>query len=174
MMKKQIRLLSMLAIGGLIMAQLIGCDKAADSAKSAAETAEKAASEAAGEAGKAAEKMGDAAKAAAGSAGEALSKLGEQAMGFLDPLKAEFGKLEGLVSEPSKLKEAAEGLIKKLDTDMSGFKLPQAITDALGAAKEKLIALRDYITDEADPAELKKKVEGVMESVKSALGMDKG
>ncbi len=125
------------------------------------------------EAGEAAKKMGDAAKSAAESSGEALSKLGEKAMGLLNPLKEEFGKLEGLVSEPTKLKEAAGDLVKKLDQDMSGFKLPQVVTDALNAAKEKLIALRDYITDEADPAELEAKVKGVMESVKSAFSMGK-
>ncbi len=156
------------------MAQLVGCDnKATDSVKGAVDKAEKAADDAAGEAGEAAKKMGDVAKEAAESSGEALSKLGEKAMGFLDPLKAEFGKLEGLVSEPAKLKEAASNLIGKLDADMSGMKLPKSVTDALTAAKEKLVALRDYITDEADPAELKTKVEGVMESVKSALGMGK-
>jgi hypothetical protein len=173
-MKKQIHFLSLLAIGGLIMAQLVGCEKAGDSVKGAVDKAEKAAGKATDEAGDMAKKMGDAAMDAAEKSGAALSNLGEKAMGFLEPLKGEFAKLEGLVSEPSKLKETASDLIKKLDTDMSGFKLPQAVTDALAMAKEKLIALRDYITDDADPAELKKKVEGVMESVKTALGMSKG
>lgn len=172
-MKKCLRFLSLLAIGGLIMTQLVGCEQAGDSVKDAADKAEKAAGDAADKAGDAAEKMADAAKKAAESSGEAISKLGEKAMGFLGPLKTDFGKLGDLVSEPSKLKEAADNLIKKLDTDMSGFKLPQSVTDGLSAVKEKLIALRDYISDEADKAEIKKKLDAVMESVHSALGMGK-
>jgi hypothetical protein len=173
-MNKQLRFFSLLTVLGLTMTLSVGCgDKAAESIKSTAGKMEKAAGDAAGEADKAAKKMGDAAKAAVESSGEAMSKLGEKAMGFLNPLKEEFGKLEGLVSEPTKLKQAASDLIAKLDSDMSGFNLPKPIADALKAAKEKLVALRDYITDEADSAELKDKVNGIMESVKSALGMDK-
>ncbi len=174
-MNKQLQFFSLLAIGGLTMTLMIGCgDKGTDSIKGAVGKAEKAAGDAAGEADKAAKKMGEAAKTAVESSGEAISKLGEKAMGFLDPLKEEFGKLEGLVSEPTKLKQAASDLIAKLDQDMGGFNLPKPIADALNAAKEKLVALRDYITDEADPAQLEEKVKGVMESVKSALGMGKG
>ena len=96
MMKMRIQFLSLLAIGGLMMAQLVGCEKAAETAKDAADKAENVAGEAAGEVGDMAKKAGDAAKDVAESSGEALSNLGEKAMGFLDPLKAEFGKLGGL------------------------------------------------------------------------------
>ncbi|MCO8120120.1 hypothetical protein NHH03_00100 [Stieleria sp. TO1_6] len=166
-MKTKFRFFGLVVATSVAFGSLAGCgEKATESVDSAVHDAGEAASAAAAS-------TTEAAKEAAANAGDALNKLGEDAKAFMSPLKDEFAALKGMVDEPEKLKQSADDLIQKIETNLSKLKLPESVTNTLNAAKEKLIELRDYISDEAEKAQIEEKVQAVTDTVKDGLGMKK-
>ncbi|MDG2224305.1 MAG: hypothetical protein P8L85_23185 [Rubripirellula sp.] len=104
--------------------------------------------------------------------GEAIvSGLGEAAMSSLAPLKEKFGGLDALKDKPAELKAAVVELIQSIEAKADGVTLPEGAATALETLKEKLVALRDYLGGEVDQAKIDEQLKGIMDSVKSSLGM---
>ena len=102
---------------------------------------------------------------------ELAEELGEKALAYLAPLKKKFGNLDGLKDKPAELKEAVADLIKSIEEKAEGVELPETFSNALAAAKDKLVALKEYLEGEVEQAKVEEHIQDVMESVKSGLGM---
>ena len=116
---------------------------------------------------KAVEKGEEAAK----DAGDKAKELGEKAMAYITPLKEKFGDLESLKEKPEELKTAVSELITSLEEKTENLELPEAVSNSLAAAKEKLIALRDYLGGEIDQAKIDEHLKEIGDAMKGALGM---
>lgn len=122
--------------------------------------------------------VGDAVKEGKDAAGDVVqegkqmaSELGEKAMAYVTPLKEKFGDLESLKEKPEELKTAVTALIQSIEEKTEDIKLPESVSTALATAKEKLVALKDYLEGEAEPAKIEEHLKDIMESVKSGLGI---
>ncbi len=102
---------------------------------------------------------------------EMASELGENATAFLTPLKEKFGNLESLKETPEKLKTAVTELITSIEQKADGINLPEAMRQTLASVKEKLVALKNYLEGEYEQAGIDEKVNDIVSSVKSGLGM---
>jgi hypothetical protein len=146
----------------LILFLCVGCDKQA-----ATEQLEKVEQSA----GETADAISDNVSDAVEKGGDIAGELGEKAMAYLTPLKEKFGDLETLKESPEKLKVAVSDLIEKIEGKAEGITLPESVSNALAAVKEKLIALRDDLGADIEQAKIDEHLKGIMDSVKSALGM---
>ncbi len=102
---------------------------------------------------------------------EVAGELAEQAAGFLAPIKEKVQSLDKLKETPAELKTAVVDLIDSIEAKSEEIKLPEPIANALAAVKDKMIALRDYLEGEADPAKIKQYVDEIKEMVGSKLGL---
>ena len=102
---------------------------------------------------------------------EMASQLGEAAMAYLGPLKDKFGNLESLKESPEELKKAVTELIQSIEEKAEGLELPEAISNTLATAKEKLVALKEYLEGEVEQAKIDEHIKSIMDSIKSGLGM---
>ena len=134
------------------------------------------------EAGKQLDKVEQSARGAASAVSEevsdavkegekAVSELGEKAVAHLGVLKEKFGKLDSLKESPAELKTAVADLIQSIEAKAEGIQLPEKLETAMAAIKEKLVALQQYLAAESDPSKIKEHVQGILDSVKSELGM---
>ena len=139
-----------------------GCSKkeAAESVKKAEESAQKAAESVAAGTGEAVKK-----------GAEMASELSEAAMAYLSPLKEKFGSLDALKESPKELKKAVTELIQAIEDKTEDIELPEVVSKTLAAAKEKLVALKDYLEGEVEQAKIDEHIKGIMDSIKSGLGM---
>jgi hypothetical protein len=146
----------------LVTLLVSGCtpEEAADAVKDAGKSAEQAA----GEVAEGATEMMEKGKKMAG-------ELGEQAMGFLNPLKEKFGELDGLKDSPEQLKTTVSQLIETIESKADSIQLPGSMNTVLAGLKDKLVALKQYLEGEYDQAQIGEKVNEIMASVKSGLGM---
>lgn len=162
MLRKNVWNGCMAVIACCLMLVLGGCNQqqATDSLKKAEESAEAA--------GKALSKeAGDLAKK-----GEALAdQLGAEATAFLNPLKEQFAGLEKLKGSPSELSAAVSKAIESIEQKAENLKLPEPIEKGIGVIKEKLVALRDYLAGEVEPAKVEEHLKAILDSVKSGLGV---
>lgn len=162
----------------------IGCSKqeASTAFKNAEESARDAAETVAADVGDAAkegqEMAGDALEGGKQAASDAVKKgadlasdLGEKAMAFVAPLKEKVGNLDNLKEKPEELKVAVEDLIQSMEQKAEGMELPESVSNALATIKEKLVALKDYLEGEVEQAQVNERVQDIMDSVKSGLGM---
>ena len=151
---------------GLICVALLvftnGCDK--QDAKDAIDTAEQTASDAADSVKEGAQDVVDEGKEIAGN-------LSESVTAFLTPLKEKMGGLEDLKSKPEELKTAVSEMITSIEEKSSSLEMPEAISTALETIKEKLVGLKDYLEGEYDQSGIDTKVDDLMSSIKSGLGM---
>lgn len=149
--------------------------EAEEAAEQAAETVgedlEKGMEKAKEGAAKVAEEAKEGAAKAAEEVKEVATELGEKAMAYLGPLKEKFGNLDSLKEKPEELKKAVSGLIEDLDKRAKDLQLPEKIGEALNAAREKLVALRDYLEGEVEQAKIDEHVKEIWETVKAHLGM---
>ena len=102
---------------------------------------------------------------------EKAKELGEKAMGYLAPLKEKFGSLEALKDKPEELKAAVSELIQSIEAKTEEIELPEAVSNALTAGKEKLVELKTYLEGEVDQAKIEEHLQGVMSAVKGKFGM---
>lgn len=146
-----------------------GCDsqKASDAMKEVGSSAENVA----GEAGGMMEKGKEMAGKAAADGEKMASELGAKAMAMLAPLKEKLGSLDSLKETPEKLKVAVTELIASIEEKAGSIELPEAMSNALETVKEKLVALKDYLGGEYEQSGINTKVDDILGSVKSGLGM---
>ena len=139
-----------------------GCSKeeAADSLKQAEEGAEGAA-----------ETIAEDTKEVIKEGEELAEELGDKAIAYLTPMKEKFGNLESLKDKPAELKEAVAELITSIEEKAEDIELPEALSKSLTTVKDKLVALKDYLEGEAEQAKIEEHINGIMETVKSGLGM---
>ena len=162
----------------------LGCDQ--DAANEAMQEVETSAGDAAGAltddakaamekgkemAGEAAAKGKEMAGDAAAKGKEMASELGENAMAFLTPLKEKFGNLESLKDTPEKLKTAVSDLITSIEEKAEGLTMPEAMSETLATLKAKLVDLKEYLGGEYEQSGIDEKVNDIVSSVKSGLGM---
>ena len=102
---------------------------------------------------------------------ELAGELGDKAMAYLTPMKEKFGNLESLKDKPAELKEAVAELITSIEEKAEDIELPEALNKSLTTVKDKLVALKDYLEGEVEQAKIEEHVNGIMETVKSGLGM---
>jgi hypothetical protein len=102
---------------------------------------------------------------------ELAEELGEKALAYLTPLKEKFGNLDGLKGKPAELKVAVADLIKSIEEKAEDIELPEAVSNALAAAKDKLVALKEYLEGEVEQAKVEEHIQDIVESIKSGLGM---
>jgi hypothetical protein len=119
-----------------------------------------------------AETIAEDAEAMVEEGGAMVSGLGEAAMSSIAPLKEKFGGLEALKDKPAELKAAVVELIQSIEGKADGITLPEGAATALETVKEKLVALREYLEGEVDQAKIDEQLKGIMDSVKSGLGME--
>jgi hypothetical protein len=151
----------------------LGCDQ--DAANEAMQEVETSAGDAAGaltdDAKAAMEKGKEMAGDAAAKGKEMASELGENAMSFLTPLKEKLGNLESLKDTPEKLKTAVSDLIASIEEKAEGLTMPEAISETLATLKAKLVDLKEYLGGEYEQSGIDEKVNDIVTSVKSGLGM---
>jgi hypothetical protein len=171
-------------ICGAVTLLTVGCssEQASEVAQNAEENATEVAENVSEEVGEAAEKMSETASEvaekvsekageAAEKAGELAAKVGEKAKAYLTPLQEKFDNLKDMKDKPAELKEAVSGLITSIEERAEDLELPQKISDALTAAKEKLIELRDYLEGEVEEAQIEERIQGIVSTVGEQLGM---
>jgi hypothetical protein len=154
--------------GGFCAASIFvfsGCSQ--QEAVDAVQQAEQAAEEAADTIAKDTEQMVEQGQAMA-------ADLGEKAMAYLGPLKEKLGNLEGLKETPEELKTAVSELIQSIENKAEDMNLPEAVSSALASVKEKLVALQEYLQGEVEQAKIDEHIQGIMDTVKSGLGMSGG
>ena len=118
-----------------------------------------------------AEKLKEESAEAAEKTKKAASELGEKVTAYLNPLKEKFGNLEDLKDKPEELKEAVNGLISSIEERATELQLPEKLSEALAATKEKLVALKEYLQGEVDQAKVDEQIQEIMSSIKSHIGM---
>lgn len=148
----------------LFSSLLVLCSGCGEEAAQVVEQVEESAAETA-------EAVQEEASVAGEKAKEVASELGEKVTAYLNPLKEKFGDLENLKDKPEELKEAVAGLIKSIEERAEGMELPEKLSEALATAKEKLVALKDYLEGEVEQAQVDEQIQGIMTSIKSQLGM---
>jgi hypothetical protein len=151
--------------GMLCVAVLVftnGCDKqdAKDAIDSAGDTAANAA-----------DSVKEGAEGVVAEGKEIAGELSEGVTAFLTPMKEKMGNLESLKSKPEELKTAVSEMITSIEEKTSSLEMPEALSTAIESIKEKLVGLKDYLEGEYDQSGIDKKVDDLMTSVKSGLGM---
>lgn len=139
------------------------------STEEATEELKKAGAAAEGAASEVAEDVGAVVEEGEKMAGE----LGEKAQAFLTPLKDKVGNLEELKKSPEKLKTAVGEMIESIEQKAEGIELPETVSKTLATVKEKLVELRDYLEGEYEQAKIDERVQDIVDSVKSGLGLSK-
>lgn len=159
------RLLRSRCCGLICIAVLVfttGCDK--QDAKDAIDSAEQTASDAA-------DSVKEGAEGVVAEGKEMAGDLSEGVTAFLTPLKEKMGNLESLKTKPEELKTAVTAMITSIEEKTSSLEMPEALSTALDSIKEKLVGLKDYLSGEYDQSGIDEKVDDLMASIKSGLGM---
>jgi hypothetical protein len=101
-------------------------------------------------------------------------ELGEKALAHLDLLKEKFGKLEALKDSPADLKTAVTDLIQTIETKAEDVHLPEKLSSALAAIKEKLVALERDLAGEIEQSQIGERIKEIMDTAKKELSMSAG
>jgi hypothetical protein len=105
---------------------------------------------------------------------ELAGELGEKAVAFLTPLKEKFGDLEDLKTKPKELKQAVAELLQSIEQKTADIQLPEAASNALATAKEKLTALKNDLDGEIEQAKIDEHIKEILEAVRAKLGVSDG